>query len=54
MADSQWLGDDDGDNPESVSVGIINQLNAEFIKRQVKFVVQVGDLTCLGTQRPTA
>ncbi len=51
MADSQWLGADDGDNPESVSVGIINLLNAEFIKHKVKFVVEVGDLTDSGTQR---
>jgi hypothetical protein len=51
MADSQWLGDDDGDNPETVAVGIINQLNAEFIRRRVKFVLQVGDLTVTGTQR---
>jgi hypothetical protein len=50
MADTQWIDADDGKNPESVSVGIINQLNAEFIKHQVKFVVQVGDLTNSGTQ----
>jgi hypothetical protein len=50
MADSQWLGADDGENPDSVSVGIINQLNAEFIKQKVKFVVQVGDLTSNGDE----
>jgi hypothetical protein len=51
MADTQWLGDDDGKNPETVSVGIINQLNAEFIKHGVDFVVQVGDLTLSETQK---
>ena len=49
MADTQWIGTDDGQNPNSVSVGIMNQLNAEFIKKNVKFVVQVGDLTDNGS-----
>ena len=37
--------DPDGDNPNSVAVSIINELNKEFIKQGVKFVIQVGDLT---------
>jgi len=45
MADSQWLADDDGKNPNGTPVGIINQLNQQFIAHGVKFVVQVGDLT---------
>jgi hypothetical protein len=49
MADTQWIGADDGRNPNSVAVDIINQLNREFIKKGVKFVVQVGDITDKGT-----
>jgi len=49
MADTQWTVADDGQNPNSVAVGIINQLNAEFIRKNVKFVVQVGDLTDNGS-----
>ena len=49
MADTQWIGTDDGKNPNSVAVSIIQQLNQEFIKKGVKFVVQVGDLTDNGT-----
>jgi hypothetical protein len=45
IADTQWVGDDDGSNPNSVAVGIINVLNEELIKRGVKLVVAVGDLT---------
>ncbi|MEI6727874.1 MAG: metallophosphoesterase, partial [Actinomycetes bacterium] len=44
MADTQWIGADDGKNPNSVAVDIIRQLNAQFIKQHVKFVVQAGDL----------
>jgi hypothetical protein len=50
MADTQWIGADDGKNPNSVAVDIINQLNREFIKRQVKFVVAVGDVTDNGSK----
>jgi len=49
MADTQWIGADDGRNPNSVAVDIISQLNREFIKKGVKFVVQVGDITDKGT-----
>jgi hypothetical protein len=48
MADTQWIGTDDGKNPNSVAVSIIQQLNQEFIKKGVNFVVQVGDLTDSG------
>lgn len=44
MADTQWKANLDGMNPGTCAVGIINRLNAEFIKHDVKFVVQVGDL----------
>jgi len=44
MADTQWIGADDGKNPNSVAVDIIRQLNAQFIQKRVKFVVQAGDL----------
>lgn len=46
MSDTQWTtADPAGENPNGVPVSIINQLNPEFIKERVKFVVQVGDLT---------
>jgi hypothetical protein len=48
MSDTQWIGNDDGKNPNSVAIGIINQINQEFIRSGVKFVVQVGDLTNSG------
>jgi hypothetical protein len=44
MADTQWKANLDGQNPGTVAVGIINQLNPEFISHGVKFVIQVGDL----------
>lgn len=44
MADTQWVGADDGLNPNSVAVDFINQANREFIARGVKFVVALGDL----------
>ena len=49
MADTQWISTDDGKNPNSVAVDIINKLNAEFIAKQVKFVVAVGDITDNGS-----
>ncbi len=48
MGDTQWPTDD-GKNPNTVAVGIIDQVNREFINRRVKFVIQVGDLTDNGT-----
>jgi hypothetical protein len=45
MSDTQWANAADAaDNPGTVAVGIINQLNNEFISHNVKFVLQVGDL----------
>ncbi|HEX3019697.1 MAG TPA: metallophosphoesterase [Chitinispirillaceae bacterium] len=44
MSDTQWKNNIDGENPNTVSVGIIRQLNKEFIKHDVKLVFQVGDL----------
>jgi hypothetical protein len=44
MSDTQWIGADDGRNPNTASVDIIKGLNQEFINQGVKFVVQVGDL----------
>jgi len=48
MGDTQWPGST-ADNPNSVSVGIIKQVDQEFIKQGVKFVIQVGDLQDDGT-----
>ena len=44
MSDTQWLDSDDGKNPNTSAIDIINQLNQQFIAQGVKFVVQVGDL----------
>jgi 3',5'-cyclic AMP phosphodiesterase CpdA len=62
MSDTQWKigvpdpvncpkGDTkncDGKNPNSVAVGIINELNKEFIRLRVKFVIHTGDITDKG------
>jgi hypothetical protein len=45
MGDTQWNCADDGQNPNTVAAGLIQQLNREFINKGVKFVIQVGDLT---------
>ncbi len=45
MSDTQWANAADAaNNPGTVAVGIINQLNQQFIHHGVKFVLQVGDL----------
>jgi len=49
MSDTQWTVADDGKNPNSVAVGIIKQIDPQFINAGVKFVIQVGDLTDNGT-----
>ena len=49
MADTQWITKDDGADPNSVAVDIINQINQQFIQHKVKLVVQVGDLCDKGT-----
>jgi len=51
MSDTQWIGTDDGKDANTVAVDIINQLNAQFIARGVKFVIQVGDLTDDGSNK---
>ena len=46
MGDSQWTTADPGNaNPYTVPLSIINQVNQEFIKARVKFVIAVGDLS---------
>jgi len=49
MADTQWITADDGADPNSVAVEIIEQINLQFIRQKVKFVIQVGDLCDKGT-----
>lgn len=46
MADTQWKQDyaNNGENPASCAVSIINALNAQFIQHGCKYVIQVGDL----------
>lgn len=49
MGDTQWKSKWAwGENPSSVAVGIIKQLNRQFIDGGVAFVIQVGDLTDKG------
>jgi hypothetical protein len=48
ISDTQWTVADDGANPNSVAVDIINQVNEEMIRHQVKFVIAVGDITDKG------
>lgn len=43
ISDTQWSGDDDGMNPNSVAAGIIRQVNQQFIEKGVRLVVAVGD-----------
>jgi hypothetical protein len=47
MSDTQWTCPTDpaGKNPNGVPVSIIEQINAQFVKAGVRFVIQVGDLT---------
>jgi len=46
MGDSQWTTSNPANaNPYTVPVTIINQVNKEFIKAGVKFVIAVGDLS---------
>jgi hypothetical protein len=46
MSDTQWTTTDPANqNPNGVSVSMIQQINRQFINQGVKFVIQVGDLT---------
>ncbi len=50
IGDTQWpAASDDGKNPNSVAVDIINQVNREVINQGVKFVIAVGNITDAGT-----
>jgi hypothetical protein len=50
MSDTHWScpTDPEGINPSGVAISVINQVNAEFIDKGVKFVIQVGDLINVG------
>lgn len=52
MSDTQWTMNDDGENPASCAVDIINQLNDAFVAHGVDFVVHVGDLNDDGRNSP--
>ncbi|WP_303852304.1 metallophosphoesterase [Seleniivibrio woodruffii] len=54
ISDTQWTKDDDGENPASCAVDIINALNSSFVEHGVKFVLHVGDLTDDGRNTFTA
>src|SRR5215472_11186234 len=56
MSDTQWTcaNDPASENPNHVSVSIINQINEQFINQGVKFVIQVGDLTDNGNDTDIA
>jgi hypothetical protein len=45
MSDTQWLNNTDPtNNPNTVAVSVINQVNQQFISAGVAFAIQVGDL----------
>jgi hypothetical protein len=44
MNDTQWTVTDDGYDPATCAVGILKQIQRQFIANKVKFVVHVGDL----------
>lgn len=44
LSDTQWLASDDGYNPDSSAIAIIQAANQAFIDNGVKFVIHVGDL----------
>ena len=48
-ADTQWTVPDDGRNPFTCSVDIARQLDDQFIMKNTKFVVEVGDLVDSGS-----
>jgi len=48
IADTQW-STDDGKNPNSVAVDVINQVNKELISKGVVFAIAVGDVTDNGS-----
>lgn len=52
MADTQWKANQDGVNPGTSAIGIINQLNRQFIAEDVEFVIQAGDLADKETDSP--
>jgi hypothetical protein len=52
MADTQWRRNLDGKNPGTVAVGIIDALNAEFVRHGVRLVIQVGDLVDVECDAP--
>jgi hypothetical protein len=43
--DTQWTLEQDAANPEYVAASVINAINEQMISKNVKFVLQVGDLT---------
>jgi hypothetical protein len=49
IPDTQWTLTSDSENPNTVPVSIIRQINPQFIAANVKFVVAVGDITDGGT-----
>ncbi len=54
ISDTQWIGADDGRNPNTVAVDVVKALNREFINHRVTFVVQVGDLVDQTGSTPTS
>ena len=47
MDDTQWTCSNDpaGNNPHQMAKSIIDQVDSQFIRAGVRFVIQVGDLT---------
>ena len=47
LADSQWTVPDDGRNPNSISVYMLQQMHQQFIQHGVSLVLELGDLADL-------
>lgn len=43
LSDTQWRMENDGQSPNTIPAGIIKQIDREFIRHRVPFVVAVGD-----------
>lgn len=43
--DTQWTIESDAENPDSIAGSILKQVDDEFIKNKVRFVIALGDLS---------
>jgi hypothetical protein len=50
IADTQWTKPDDGKDPNTCAADIIKQVDQQFIAKDVKFVIAVGDTVDVGSK----